>query len=288
VVYQYPPATLGPQEPGAALGPGPGPGPVQREGRIGPLRVAAITVLTSIGLILLSGAIRLTWTASTSSQPNAAARTSQAQLEAASDQWETVPVTSIFPASVTAAVSGIAWNRVGISPPASCQTALTTSFAPNSGAPCQTVLRATYVDQARTIAATVAIVIVPQTGSMPADAEADWQEPFEEAATQISDTGNSRNPPQFPVNVTPVPRTAAAYWTDAGLIGIGASILAGGESQWMALVVETGSLDGRGAGNLPAPWAGESGGAARDQDGWEYPALNLSQTFSRHCDSLFG
>jgi hypothetical protein len=247
-----------------------------------------MAVLTAIGLILLYSALRLAWAANADSQANAATQTSLAQQEAATDEWETVPATSIFPASVTAAVSGIVWNRVGISPPTSCQTALTISFAPNAGAPCQTVLRATYVDQARTIAATVAIIVVPQTGSLPASAEADWQQPFEQAAAQIADIGNSGDPPQFPVNVTPVPGTAAAHWTDAGLIGIGANYLSGGESQWMALVVEAGSLDGRGVASLPEPWAGESGGAARDRDGWEYPALNLSQTFDQHCDLLFG
>lgn len=260
-------------------------------GRLGPVRIAVIALFVVLGLLLCYGGVNVTRDAISTSRAQDAANTSQQQATAATEQWETEPAATIFPASVTAADSGIVWNRVAISAPASCQSALGASDQPNPADPCQTVLRATYVDEARTIAAVVAIVVVPQpaqSSGETADAESSWQEPFVQISDGLTTPGNSGEPPSFPVNVAPVPGTAAGHFSDASLIGVAANILTGNEAQWMAMVVESGSLDGRTAGNLPAPWASQEGGADRDRDGWEYPALDLWQAFGSHVNSLFG
>lgn len=260
-------------------------------GRVGPGRVIVIVLLVALGLLMCFGGVNVTRDAIDVSNTQAAASTIQQQATAASEQWETVPATTIFPGTVTTAASGIVWNRVAISPPASCQSARGASDQPNPANPCQTVLRATYVDQARTTGAVVAIVVVPQPAQdsgQTADAGSSWQQPFVQISDSLTTPGNSGQPPAFPVNVTPVPGTAAAHFSDSSLIGVGANIIVGNESQWMAMVVESGSLDGRTAGNLPAPWASQEGGGDRDRDGWQYPALNLWQAFDMHYDALFG
>jgi hypothetical protein len=87
-------------------------------------------------------------------------------------RWRVLPAGTIFPASVSytvpaAALDGSAGltlhaQRLGISPPESCSSALSAAAASaldRSG--CSTVLRATYVDASGSMVATVAVAVLP-------------------------------------------------------------------------------------------------------------------------------
>jgi len=200
----------------------------------------------------------------------------QLQLPAASS-WEARPARQLFPATL-ATEAGVTWDRVGISPPASCAAALASSYASGSS-PCRTVLRATYVDQARSMAATVAIVVAPPSSG---DAIGLYTA-FSQAAANYPAT-------PMPVQVTPVPGTAAATWQDAERIGLAAGGLISARNNvaeyYYALIVETGSLNGRPARSLPGPWGSQPGGDQHDRDGWQAPADALDQYLTSYLKGV--
>jgi hypothetical protein len=242
------------------------------------LRWIGIVLLTLVGGVCALGAVLVT----VRGNDGAAAATPTSAVDQ-NTGWETTPVTKLFPGTMTGVnavgkMPSVVWHRVGVAVPASCQTALS---SPITG--CSTVLRATYVDEARSMVATVAIIVLPpaadQTG--PDSPAGQLQTSLYSAALDQGTQGGDGT--QFPVNVTPVAGTAAAHWSNADLIGLGAATMEN-EPDWMALVVETGSLDGRHTGDLPDPWATQPGGDARDLDSWHVPAQDLASAFSYYIN----
>jgi hypothetical protein len=248
-------------------------------------------VLTLFALICIVGGIKVGGQASSTSAGNAAQANASAQDAAADNRWATTPVTTIFPATLTAATSGIVWERVGIDSSTSCSAALTADWQPDSSRPCTAVLRATYTDQARTIAATVGVIVNPSSTD-PAGASTydTWLSPISTAEDQSEGIGATATTVDFAVHALAAPGTAAANFGDPDLLAMTAgTLLKGAPADWLALVVEAGSLDGqRTAGNLPSPWASESGGNHRDRDSWYVPAQDLTTALDTYYQKLFG
>jgi len=248
-------------------------------------------LLTLFALPCVVGGIRVAGQARSASAGNAAQANAAAQSQAADDRWATTPVTQIFPPALTAAVSGIGWERVAIDSSTSCATALTADGRPDPTRPCTAVLRATYTDQARTIAATVGIIVNPSSTD-PAGASMydTWLSPISDAQDQSEGVGGTQTAVDFVFHALAAPGTAAAAFGDPDLLAMTTGTwLKGAPSDWLALVVETGSLAGpRTAGNLPSPWASEGGGNHRDRDSWYIPAQDLTTAFDTYYQKLFG
>ena len=274
--------------------PAPGqPGPDRRKPRRSarPVRWFFAVAATLFALLCIVGGFRVAALAKSTSASNAAQANAAAQSQAADNRWATTPVTTIFPATVTAAVSGIVWDRVAIDFSTSCSAALAADWQPDSTRPCTAVLRATYTDQARTTAATVGIIVNPSSAD-PAGASMydTWLNPIENAQLQSEGVAASQTKVDFVIHALAAPGTAAANFSDPGLLAMTAgTLLKGAPSDWLALVVETGSLDGqRTAGDLPSPWASEAGGNHRDRDSWYIPAQNLTTALDTYYQKLFG
>jgi hypothetical protein len=274
--------------------PAPGqPGSGRRKPRrwVRPVRWSFAVVLALFALICIVGGIRVAGQASSASAANAAQANAAAQSQAADNRWATTPVTKIFPATFTAALSGIVWNRVAIDSSTSCSAALTTDWQPDATQPCTAVLRATYTDQARTTAATVGIIVNPSSADPPGASVYDtWIGPISDSQAQSEGIGATKTTVDFVVHALPAPGTAAANFSDSDLLAMSTGdALKGAPSDWLALVVETGSLDGqRTAGDLPSPWASQVGGNHRDRDSWYMPAQSLSIGFDTYYQKLFG
>jgi hypothetical protein len=269
--------------------PGSGRRPPRRWAR--PVRWFFAVVLTLFALICIVGGARVTGQANSTSAGNAAQANAATQLQTADNRWATTPVTQIFPATISAAVAGIAWNRVAIDSSTSCTAALTTAWQPDSTQPCTALLRATYTDQAGTIAATVGIIVNPSSTDPPgASVDDTWISPISDSQTQSEGLGATQTTVNFVFHALPAPGTAAANFSDSDLLAMTAGdSLKGAPSDWLALVVETGSLDGqRTAGDLPSPWASQDGGNHRDRDGWYVPAGNLTAALDAYYQKLFG
>jgi hypothetical protein len=256
-----------------------------------PVRWFLAVVLTLFALLCVVGGIKVTGQANTASASNEAQANAAAQTQTADDRWATTPVTKVFPATITAAVSGIVWNRATIDSSTSCDAALTADWQPDSNRPCTAVLRATYTDQARTIAATVGVIVNPSSTD-PAGASMydTWLSPIQQAQSQSEGLGATQTTVDFPIHALAAPGTAAASFGDSDLLAMtSGTLLSGAPSDWLALVVETGSLDGhRVAGDLPAPWASQGGGNHRDRDSWYIPAQDLTTAFGTYYQKLFG
>jgi hypothetical protein len=247
--------------------------------------------LILFALVSIAGGIRVTGQAHSTSASDAAQANAAAQSLAADNRWATTPAASIFPATVTAAVSGIAWDRVAIDSSASCPAALTADWQPDSSRPCTAVLRATYTDRARAIAATVGVIVNPSSTD-PAGASMydTWLGPISDTQDRSEGIGATQTAVDFVIHALPAPGTAAANVGDRDLLAMTTGTwLKGAPSDWLALVVETGSLDGqRTAGNLPSPWAAQAGGNHRDRDSWYIPAQDLTTALDAHYQKLFG
>jgi hypothetical protein len=183
-------------------------------------------VLTPFALICVVGGSKVTGQANSTSAGNAAQSDAAAQGQAADNRWATTPVTTIFPATLTAAVSGIAWDRVAIG----------------------------------------------------------------DAQNQSEGVGGTQTSVDFVLHALAAPGTAAANFGDPDLLAMTAGTWPkGAPADWLALVVEAGSVDGpRAAGDLPSPWAAESGGNQRDRDSWYVPAQDLTTAFGTYYQKLFG
>jgi len=256
-----------------------------------PVRWFFAVVLVLFAVLCVFGGIRVTGQANSASASNAAQANASAQTQAADNRWATTPVTQVFPATVTAAVSGIVWDRVAIDSSTSCLSALRADWQPTSTRPCTAVLRATYTDQARTIAATVGIVVNPSSTD-PAGASMfdTWLSPMALAQDQSEGLGASQTAVDYVIHALPAPGTAAANFGDADLLAMTTGTwLKGAPSDWLALVVEAGSLNGqRTAGDLPSPWASQAGGNHRDRDSWYVPAQDLTTALDSRYQKLFG
>jgi len=291
--------TPGPGPAQYARGPVPGPpapgrhGPHRRKPRrwARPVRWFFAVVLTLFALICVVGGIRVAGQANSASAASTAQADAAAQSQAADNRWATTPVTKIFPAVVTGAASGTGWNRVAIDSSTSCSAALTADWQPNSSQPCTAVLRATYTDQAGTIAATVGIIVNPSSTDPPGASTYDtWLSPISDSQAQSEGIGATQAAVDFVFHALPAPATAAANFSDSDLLAMTAGTwLKGAPSDWLALVVETGSLDGqRTVGDLPSPWASQVGGNHRDRDSWYVPAQNLTTALDAYYQKLFG
>jgi hypothetical protein len=291
--------TPGPGPTQYARGPVPGPpapgrpGPDRRQPRrwARPVRWFFAVVLTLFALICVVGGIRVAGQANSASTANAAQANAAAQVQTADNRWATTPVTKIFPATIGAAVAGITWNRVAIDSSTSCTAALTTDWQPDATAPCTALLRATYTDQASTIAATVGIIVNPSSTDQPGSSVLDtWIGPISDSQAKSEGVGATQTTVDFVIHALPAPGTAAANFSDSDLLAMTAGdSLKGAPSDWLGLVVETGSLDGqRTAGDLPSPWASQVGGNDRDLDSWYVPAGNLTTALDAYYQKLFG
>ena len=291
--------TPGPGPAQYARGPVPGPPAPGRHGSdrrkprrwARPVRWFFAVVLTLFALICVVGGIRVAGQANSASAANAAQANAAAQSQTADNRWATTPVTKIFPAAVTGAASGIVWDRVAIGSSTSCSAALTTDWQPSSSQPCTAVLRATYTDQAGTIAATVGIIVNPSSTDPPGASMFDtWLSPISDSQAQSEGIGATQSTVDFVFHALPAPATAAANFSDSDLLAMTAGTwLKGAPSDWLALVVETGSLDGqRTVGDLPSPWAAQAGGNHRDRDSWYVPGQNLTTALDAYYQKLFG
>lgn len=255
-----------------------------------PVRWFLAVALTLFALICVAGGVRVTGQANSTSASNAAQANAAAQGQGADSRWATTTVTKIFPATITAAVSGIVWDRVAIDSSTSCSAALTADWQPDSNRPCTAVLRATYTDQARAIAATVGVIVNPSSTD-PAGASMydTWLSPISDTQDRSEGIGANQVAVDFVIHALAAPSTAAANFGDPDLFAMTTGTwLKGAPSDWLALVVETGSLDGqRTAGDLPSPWASESGGNHRDRDSWYVPAQDLTTAFDTYYQKLF-
>jgi len=275
-----------PQAPGQ-----PGPGPRKPRRWVRPVRWSFAVVLALFALICVVGGIRVAGQANSTSAANAAQANAAAQVQTADNRWATTPVTKIFPATISAAAAGIAWNRVAIDSSTSCTAALTTNWQPDATQPCTALLRATYTDQAGTIAATVGIIVNPSSTDPPgASVDDTWWSPISTAVDQSEGLGATQTTVNFVIHALPAPGTAAANFSDSDLLAMTVGdTLKGAPSDWLGLVVETGSLDGqRTAGSLPSPWGAQDGGNQRDRDGWYVPAGDLTAALDAYYQKLFG
>jgi hypothetical protein len=250
-------------------------------------------VLVLFAVICVAGGIAVTGQANSTSASNAAQANSAAATTTADDRWATTPVTTIFPATIAAANSKIPWERVAVDSSTSCSAALMPSWQPDSTQPCTALLRATYVDEAHSIAATVGIIVNPSSTD-PAGANVDtaWLIPMSTAADQSEEPGAANTASvNFPIHAFAAPGTAAADFGDSDLMAMTAGTwLKGAPSDWLGLVVETGSIDGqqRAAGDLPAPWGSQQGGDLRDRDSWLLPSQDLTTALDDYYQKLFG
>jgi hypothetical protein len=249
-------------------------------------------VLTLLALISIAGGIKVTSNTNATSASNAAQANSAAATTTADNRWATTPVTTIFPATITAAYSGILWERVAVDSSTSCSAALTSSWQPSSSQPCTALLRATYVERARTIAATVGIIVNPSSTDAPgANVFTTWITPLSDAQAQSEGLGAAKAATvNYAIHALSAPGTAAASFGDSDLLAMAAGTsLKGAPSDWLGLVVETGSLNGqRTVGALPSPWASQAGGDHRDRDSWYVPAARLAVAFDTYYQKLFG
>jgi hypothetical protein len=207
-------------------------------------------------------------------QPETTAAPGPQPVIAVDDAWEAVPATTLFPTSVDDTYSGIGWNRVALAPPATCAAALTSGW---SGSGCQSVLRATYVDQARSMIATVAVIVTDgQAVQFGINLTNDQLQP----------------PPSMVVQAVAAPGTVAANWrTSAGIALFDQTLKSEKDANFDVwddynVVVQTGSLDGRTAGNLPKPWAAQTYGDKYDLQPWLRPADSLSYIFGTQLEPL--
>jgi hypothetical protein len=125
-------------------------------------------------------------------------------------RWRVLPAGKIFPASVSytvpanalAGTAGLTLQaqRLGISPPESCSSALgaaAASVLDRSG--CSAVLRATYVDASGSMVATIAVAVLPAGTA---------------AGRLVSELKSATGGAAALVQTFPVPRTAAAGFGD--------------------------------------------------------------------------
>jgi hypothetical protein len=242
------------------------------------LAIAGIALLAG-GVVMAAGARSASATGSASSQPTLSAA-ALANLAMSTSAWTQIPVVQLFPTTIVSADSDVTWDRLGVSAPASCSTALASDWSSDPTNPCRVVLRATYTDQTGNILATIAIIVLPTSIEDPSQqwsglATADQAEDFPTSLQSVV---------QYPVNVTPVPGTIAAHWNDADIQAFNG---ANNGSYDFVSVVETGTTDGRDVGDLPAKWASQRG-AAYDHQDWVGPGDDLSTAYTNYLFTISG
>ncbi|MBO0788508.1 MAG: hypothetical protein J2P30_19450 [Actinobacteria bacterium] len=126
-------------------------------------RMVIVVLLVTVGLAGLGGggtALYLELTRAPTKAEVAAAGTAEI-----ASRWQRLPAGQVFPATIRYLTSeGIHTTavRAGIAPAASCQAALDSVVAAQLRRHgCLTVLRATYLDQSGTLAATVGVAVLP-------------------------------------------------------------------------------------------------------------------------------
>jgi len=271
--YQFPPA--GQMQPGGPASGGPG--------RRGPGGMAAAVALIAAGILLLAGgaAVALSGggsSASASAQPSLSGTTIEG-LSADPSAWTKIPVTQLFPGTITVGSSDTSWVRLGILAPASCASVLTSEWTADPADACLQVLRAVYMDRARSIVATIALIVMPPSLSNPNV----W--PGLTAAVSAQDTpARLASSVPYPVRVTGVPGTPAASWSDPDIQAFSSPDSTSYDFQ---PVVEAGTLDGRDVGSLPAGWVTRTG-SKYDRESWFGPANDLMVVYDSYLADLAG
>jgi hypothetical protein len=277
--YQFPPA--GQVQPGGQMQPG---GPTSGgPGRRGPGGMAAAVVLIAAGILLLTGGVAVALSGggssgSVSAQPSLSGSTIEG-LSADPSAWTKIPVTQLFPGTITVGGSDISWVRLGILAPASCASVLTSEWTADTADACSRVLRAVYMDRARSIVATIALIVMPPSLSNPNV----W--PGLTAAVSAQDTpARLASSVPYPVRVAGVPGTPAASWSDPDIQAFSSP---DSTSYGFQPVVEAGTLDGRDAGRLPAGWVTRTG-SKYDRESWFGPANDLMVVYDSYLADLAG
>ncbi len=129
-------------------------------------RLLALSTLTVVGLVgVAGGGVALGRELTRTATPTEQAAALRQEI---ATRWQRLPAGKVFPAQLTFAytVYSDVWKTratlVGIAPPASCRAALEpAAYQVVRGLGCVTVMRATYVDAARTTATTVGIAVFP-------------------------------------------------------------------------------------------------------------------------------
>ena len=195
--------------------------------------------------------------------------------------WRNETTESLFPSTIgnpsdynaeASDKDAAEWNRMGVSEDTSCSAGLsgeTKATAKKLG--CKAVLRATYVDLTGEMVATVAIIVLPQSGNSAQD------------MGEFLDDQQSEDVPDAAVVPLTVKSTLAAKWQANRRNGMGGTGL-GGDLPY-AVAVTTGAVDGRTSSNLPGDF-GKYGGNDTDRQPWMDAAKALSETFKAHLTYL--
>jgi hypothetical protein len=245
--------------------------------------MAAVVALLAAGILLLAGGVAVALSGggssgSPSAQPSLSGSTIE-ELSADPAAWTKIPVTQLFPGTITVGGSDISWVRLGILAPASCASVLTSEWTADTADACLRVLRAVYMDRARSIVATIALIVMPPSLSSPNV----W--PGLPAAVSAQDTpARLASSVPFPVRVAGVPGTPAASWSDQGIQAFSSPESTSYDFQ---PVVEAGTLDGRDAGSLPAGWVTRTG-SKYDRESWFGPANDLMVAYDSYLADLAG
>jgi type VII secretion-associated serine protease mycosin len=177
------------------------------------LRTLVVSLLCVLGLGALVGGVLLAFVGPAPSQ-----------FDQAKTLWYTTPVDQLFPGTLDVTFSNLENTtqtlvRVGVSPPATCASALDQPLAAQVAAHrCRAVLRATYTNQVQSLVATAAIVALDDT-----------------SADSVPSS------PAGGVRVSAFPNTAAAAFTDQRRLVSEASFSSG---MPYGFSVSTGLVDG--------------------------------------------
>ncbi|XRQ08938.1 hypothetical protein ACN3XK_72730 [Actinomadura welshii] len=195
--------------------------------------------------------------------------------------WKEVPADTLFPDTIQqqddpgTRVGGdeVSWYRVAIAEDVSCEAGLSKGSEEKAlQAGCMVAPRATYVDASGNIVATVAHVVLKPAGDP------------EDQAVRLSETLSDMTNEYGLVHALPAPGTPAADWDDDARNGSYAR--AAGSRAPYVTAVAVGSVDGRMAARLPAPWNDHS--AMEDRLPWVEAGGALAMELSLWLSHLAG
>jgi hypothetical protein len=158
----------------------------------------------------------------------AAGATGAPAAEVTAAQWRATAVGALFPAEIT--LPDARYVRQGIAPQRACDALPGALLAQFDDLACVAVLQATYVDQTRTVVATVGVVVLGGSGALRAVFANGW-----------SSAGATRESAWMP-HALPVAGTPAAGFTDATRTTWNSQV--DGEGSYLCYAV-SGFADGR-------------------------------------------
>lgn len=131
-------------------------------------------------------------------RPPTKAEKDAAAIQEVALRWRTLKPTDLFPAKVDYTAGPVTWvaTRAGIVKEAPCAKALDAAVV-KAVPSCQTVLRATYLDQTQSAVTTVGVAVLPDSASV------------DKAAVAIRGMSTAKG-----VRAAPIPGTVAARYRD--------------------------------------------------------------------------